>query len=168
LISAAFARSITTLFHELGHAIPALLFTDKDVVIYIGAYEAVENGWNFSIGRLKGNIMFNPLMWNGGLTQHSNTHSFWKTLLIILGGPIASMIIAIPLIFLFKWYPSVEIVQFLAGLYITSAMIDLISNLIPSGKPTELKEGRVVFNDGYALLSLIAYRKELAEGKEEE
>ncbi|MEM9820487.1 MAG: M50 family metallopeptidase [Bacteroidota bacterium] len=168
LTAAAFARSITTLFHELGHAIPALLFTDEKVTIYVGAYEAVEAGWNFSFGRLRGNIMFNPLMWNGGLTQHSGTTSFWKTLLIILGGPIASMIIALPLIYLMLLFPSVKIVQFLAGLYITSAVLDLISNLIPSSKPTTMKEGQVVYNDGFALLALILTRNQLEKGEEEE
>lgn len=34
--AALFARSITTFFHELGHAIPALLFTEEKVTVYVG------------------------------------------------------------------------------------------------------------------------------------
>ena len=48
-----FMRSITTFFHEMGHAIPALLFTQKEKVnVFVGTYGDISNSLQLNFGRL--------------------------------------------------------------------------------------------------------------------
>lgn len=160
LIFAALARSITTLFHEMGHAIPALLFSKEEVIIYVGAYETTDQSRLFEFGRLKVFIEFNPFFWNGGLCRHEAIQGFWKRLLVIIGGPIASVIIALPLLYLLVEYQEVKPLLFLTSVYITSAVWDFIVNMIPSRTPIKVGGGAVVYNDGAQLLALILSPKE--------
>ena len=45
-------KQSTTFFHEMGHAIPALIFTKKSVTVYIGSYGDISKTTQFKLGRL--------------------------------------------------------------------------------------------------------------------
>ena len=48
-----FIRIFTTLIHELGHAIPSLIFTTQEVAIHVGSYGDDKNSFEIDLGRLK-------------------------------------------------------------------------------------------------------------------
>ena len=64
-------RSVTTLFHELGHALPALWFTQGPVIVHVGSYGNLNGSLQIPLGRLKIFLKFNPLAWNLGLCPTS-------------------------------------------------------------------------------------------------
>ncbi len=149
-------RSLTTLFHELGHAIPALIFTKQTVTVYIGTYGDIRNSYHFRFGRLQLYFRLNILNWNLGMcTYKGTTLSTSKSIIITLGGPIASLIISIPLLlYIIKSQPSIYLIQaFLV--FIIAAGIDFFVNIIPSSSSMSTHDGAVVYNDGLQLLSLI-------------
>ena len=86
-------RSITTLIHELGHAIPSLFFTKEEVIICVGSYENLTKSQGIKLGRLKVFFTLNLFNWNSGLCLHKGVTSFFQKFLIILGGPLASLLI---------------------------------------------------------------------------
>jgi len=91
-----FLRRTTALIHELGHAVPALMFTNEKVSIFLGSYGDISKCKCFKIGkRLYFYFRLNPLKWNFGMVKHASvSSSFLKSLLILLLGPLSSFIIA--------------------------------------------------------------------------
>ena len=98
IVGVLLTRSITTLVHEYGHALPALLFTEKEVKVYVGSYGNLDNALTVKLGRLTTYLKFNLLNWNIGMCQHEGEYSKTKRAIIILGGPIASVLLSIPLL----------------------------------------------------------------------
>ena len=95
LIGVVLVRYITTLIHELGHAIPSLMFTDKDVVIHIGSYGDSKKSLKMDFGRLKAFFKLDILRWNIGLCQHGHVKEYLHNFIIIIGGPIFSLLVGI-------------------------------------------------------------------------
>ena len=60
-------RPITTFFHEMGHALPALMFSREAVTVYIGSYGDVSRSQKFTFGRLTIYFRFNLFAWDLGL-----------------------------------------------------------------------------------------------------
>ena len=52
IIFVIFTKIATTLIHELGHAIPSLLFTEQPVAIHVGSYGYEKNSFKMQLGRL--------------------------------------------------------------------------------------------------------------------
>ncbi len=149
-------RLLTTLFHELGHAIPALLFTKKSVEVYIGSYGNIEDTTYFKVGRFEMYFKWNLLKWQIGMCRHlGQIKSTWKHILVILGGPIASLLISIPLILNLRNIQANNILLFLSVVFIACAVIDLIVNLIPSSTAMSMHDGGTAYSDGYQLLSIV-------------
>lgn len=144
-------RSLTTLFHELGHAIPSLLFTSAPVQVYIGTYGDTSNCLRVHLGRLSLYFRFNFLAWNIGMCQHRGTISLWKKILITLGGPLASTVIALPLIYLLSQYECSNTWIHILLIFIIAAGIDLLVNLIPIQNQMDMHDGSIAYNDGYLL-----------------
>jgi hypothetical protein len=147
-------RSFTTLFHEMGHAIPALLFSKEKVQVYIGTYGDTEHGASFSLGRLDIFFKFNFLAWNIGMCRHQGQTNAWRNFLIIVGGPIASLLIAIPLLFFLPQAQAQPLLHFSIFVFVGAAMLDLVSNLFPYGSQMHTDSGKSIYNDGMQLLSL--------------
>ncbi len=147
-------RSFTTLFHEMGHAIPALIFSKDKVQVYIGTYGDTEHGATISLGRLDIFYKFNFLAWNIGMCKHQGQTNAWRNFLIIVGGPIASLLIAIPLLFFLPQAQANPILHFAIIVFVGAAMLDLVSNLFPYGSQMHTDSGKSIYNDGMQLLSL--------------
>jgi len=152
-------RSVTTFFHEIGHAIPALLYTQSDVSIYVGTYGDISKSLFLRYGRLKMYLKLNLFNWQKGVCHHQSARERWQKAIIILGGPIASVLISIPLIYLMTTLPKNGIAFSLCAIFIAGAFIDLVANLIPNTKPIELHDGNITVNDGTQLLLLIEESK---------
>lgn len=149
-------RSITTLFHELGHALPALAFTRKEkVVVLVGSYHDVSNCWKLQLGRLIIYLKLNVFNWRIGLCQHGAATGLIPQLLIILGGPLASLMIASSAFYLiFNSNLSQGWIVF-STLFLISAVIDFLVNLDPSHKPIKLYDNSIMYTDGYQILRTI-------------
>lgn len=153
-------RPFTVLLHELGHGIPALLFTTKKVTLYIGSYGDTKKGFHFHIGRLELFFKFNPFLWKLGLCVPGNENiSITRNIIIVLGGPLISLLVgSISAYFgLFADInPSLTSLLFAIAV---STLFDFITNIIPRKAPIKLDDGTEVFNDGMQLKQLWKYRK---------
>ncbi len=152
---AILSRSITTLIHELGHAIPSLLFTKESVIIYVGSYGDISKSYLLRIGRLSAYLRLNIFDWNIGLCQHSPAKSFFQQLLIILGGPMASLMIAAVLTYIISFGGYSDDWRSLLAIFAISAVWDFFVNIFPADKPMETHDNELVYNDGTQLLRLM-------------
>lgn len=149
-------RSLTTFFHEMGHAIPALIFSKDYVHVYVGTYGNISNCSHFKFGRLEIFFRLNLLDWKIGMCEHVPTKEMWKTALIILGGPIASLIISLPLIWILANYEVTEVLFLIMSMFVLAASFDFLVNMTPWNTPIYMHNGHVSFCDGYMLLAFWA------------
>lgn len=148
-------RPITTLIHELGHAIPSLIFTDEEVIICIGSYGDVSKSLALKLGRLTIFFKINILEWFLGLCAHSNPKSFVKQIIIVLGGPAASLMLGLILIYYVSQNDLSDGKITIISIFIISTILDFFINIIPVNKALYLFNGDVIYNDGNQLLKLI-------------
>lgn len=153
-----FVRQVTTLFHELGHAIPAMFFnsSEQPVEVFIGSYGDIDGCYTLNFSGLQLFIKPNLLDWKLGMCRHPTTDNLWKEIIITLGGPLASTLIAS--VFLFhmvqgNWSDGWIT---LAAICMTSALIDLGVNLYPSEKAITFYDDTIGYSDGYWLKTYIS------------
>lgn len=144
-------RSITTLFHELGHAIPALIFSKEKVNVYVGTYGKADQGFPIHLGRLSIFFRFNFLTWNIGMCSHGGIRPLWHNLITVIGGPIASLLISIPLLLFLVNVDLHPLTSFCISVFVMAASIDFFTNMIPSGSSGYTDDGNSIFNDGMQL-----------------
>ncbi|MEL6925243.1 MAG: hypothetical protein AAFO94_14445, partial [Bacteroidota bacterium] len=121
-------RPITTTIHELGHALPALWSTDGPVTVYVGSYGNIENSTSFQLGRLQYIFKMNLFDWNIGMCRHDAKTSLRDELLIILGGPVASLIFGLLLWFFYSSFDG-ELIRFVVAVFIVSTILDFVVNI---------------------------------------
>lgn len=148
-------RSLTTFFHEMGHAIPALLFTKGDVIVFIGTYQDLSGSFSLRIGRLHIYFRLNLFNWEIGLCSYKKPRLVWQELLITLGGPIASLLIAIPLFSLVLTQNFSDIPLTIVLIFVVAAAIDFFVNIYPSSKAIQMHNGVTTYNDGYQIYLLL-------------
>lgn len=157
---ALITRPLTVLIHELGHAIPAILFTKKKVSIYIGSYGDPKKSLNFNIGLLNIWFKYNPLLWQLGLCIPSAKEiSINKQITYILAGSLTSFTIALVACYFSFIYDLHGFFKLFFVIFLSSALFDLYINLMPKTTPIQMYDGSIVFNDGYYLLQLIKYKQ---------
>lgn len=152
------AHPITVLLHELGHAIPALIFTREKVTIYIGSYGETTKSFKFTIGLLE--FWFRKtLFWKTGMCVPSSTEmSLPKKIIFILGGPIASLTIAgITSYFVFK-YDMHGALKMIIVFFTLCSIFDFFVNIIPSNSLQALPNGQTTYNDGAKLRQLFGLK----------
>ncbi len=154
IIGIVFSRLITTFFHELGHAIPALLFSDGDVEMYVGSYGNPKNTWSVKIGRLNLHTSFNIWELQLGLCAHRASQSTFNTLIIILGGPLMSLILALILLYGLASPQYDDGVKFVMAIFMLSSFFDFIVNIVPREIPIRLHDGSMIYNDGKQFIEL--------------
>jgi tetratricopeptide (TPR) repeat protein len=149
-------RPISTLFHELGHAIPTILMTKKPVSIYIGSYGDARKSLHFKIGLLDVWFSYHTFSWWYGLCVPSaNDISINKQILSIFTGPITSFSIAAVSCYLTFAYDNHGFLKLVFVIFLFTATIDLFANLIPRAIPVKLNDGRLIYNDGYQIMQLL-------------
>ena len=121
---------VLTLFHELGHAIFALLFTDDDVDIVIG--ESPKKRGSLKLKRI--NICFHNLITYYGMCYWSGiirgSHIKLKRILISFGGPLASAIFA-SIGLLMCYYTRGSYMNRIFNVITWSAIIQFLMTIIP-------------------------------------
>lgn len=153
-------RPFTILFHELGHALPALILTRQPVTIYLGSYGDTKHSIHFRVGLLDIWLKYNPLAWRSGLCiPTAKEVSINKQIIYTLTGPLTSFIIAVIacyFVFAFDLHGSLKLIFII---FMGSAIMDLITNLNPNPVAIKLHDGSLTHNDGYQLKQLFYYRK---------
>jgi len=149
------SRPFTTLVHELGHALPSLLFTKSQVSIYIGSYGNLEKSFKFRLGRLK--IFFTPKLFHlgQGLCSHKQTRTIGQSIIIVLGGPVFSLLLGLFFSWMILFYKDQQVIAFVLGIFLTSGIFDFIANIIPNSDPLIMHDGRVTHNDGFQFQRLL-------------
>ncbi len=156
LLIVAFLRSLTTLFHEFGHALPSLFFTDKNVNVFIGTHGDTHNCLHMGFGRLHVYFRFNIFNWNIGMCTHVGVPEVWKNIIIVIAGPLASTMIAMPILYIISQGGLHQAWLFVLMAFVISAFIDLCVNLYPSSQAIYTQGGSTTYNDGYSLYLLIS------------
>ncbi|MFK7806440.1 MAG: M50 family metallopeptidase [Saprospiraceae bacterium] len=148
------SRPITTLIHELGHALPALLFTQKPVIIHVGSYGNTSNSTTTKLGRLIIYFRFKITDLQMGLCRHSGNVSIWKSFIILLGGPIFSLLIAVVCVFIIQNFKDQQYLAFAIGIFLVSGLLDFFVNIIPDTDRMTMETGSSIRNDGAQLVQL--------------
>lgn len=148
------SRSITTFFHELGHAIPSLLFAEGDVVVYVGSYGDVSKSLHLTFGRLQFYLSFNFWGWDLGMCVGRGAPYYAQQMLIVLGGPLISLMIAFILLYVLVFVEAEDGVKSLCAVFFVSSIWDFFVNIIPNRQAIQLHDGKVTYNDGYQLKQL--------------
>lgn len=91
---------ISVLFHEIGHAIPMLIFSKKSVLIFVGDKNNSKKFFEYKVGRLQFKLGYDSFLVSGfaQMTEHLQLPK-WKLIIIDLWGPIFSSILCAILFF---------------------------------------------------------------------
>jgi tetratricopeptide (TPR) repeat protein len=153
------SRFLTVLFHELGHAIPAMYFTRQKVEIYLGSYG--DNGSpNIHLcPLLKVYFYWNPFKWNKGMARFQSYQStFYKDFTILILGPLSSLLFASLAVWIVFEFDLHGLIKLFSVIFFFSALFDL-RNIYPSDEPIITFNGGKIYNDGYQIAQLIKYRQ---------
>lgn len=154
------ARPLTVLFHELGHAIPAILLTKQKATVYIGSHGDPKRSIKINFGVLAIFFRYNPFAWRLGLCVPSaKSVSINRQIIYTLAGPLASLIIATIACYFTFAYDLHGFLKLFLLVFLGSAFLDLLVNLVPNETPTKLYDGSVAYNDGYSLKQLLYYKR---------
>ena len=154
------ARPLTTLFHELGHAIPAMLLTKEKVTVYIGSYGNFKNSLHINAGRLVIYIRFNPFEWRHGLCVPSaSTISINRQIIYLVSGPVTSLLVASIACYFTFAYDLHGFLKVFLLVFLASSIFDLFVNLIPKENPLRLNDGTYTYNDGYHIKQLLYHKR---------
>ncbi|MEO3407942.1 tetratricopeptide repeat protein [Mucilaginibacter sp. CAU 1740] len=151
-----FTISVTITLHEMGHAIPALIFTKERVVIYLGSYGNEHNSIKLQFSK-KFCIYFkvNVFKWRTGMVQfYSSNVSKKQHLVILIMGPLMSLILACIALYVAFSYDLHGFLKLSAIIFSVSALIDL-RNIYPNPHPIITESGSVTYCDGYQIARLL-------------
>jgi len=154
------ARPLTVLFHELGHAILVILLTKQRATIYIGSYGDPKRSIKINFGVLAIFFRYNPFAWRLGLCVPSaKSASINRQIIYTLAGPLTSLIIATIACYFTFAYDLHGFLKLFLIVFLGSAFLDLLVNLIPNQTPIKLYDGSIAYNDGYSLKQLFYFKR---------
>jgi len=155
----AVLRPFTVFLHEMGHAIPTLLYTKERVTIYIGSYGDPKKSLRFRLARLEVFFKYNPLLWDSGLCVREQVDiSINKGIVILLMGPFTSLIIGSFCLYIGLFFEYSDSITFIFIMIAISSLLDFYHNIVPDSEPVILHSGEQVYNDGQQLKTLLKYR----------
>jgi tetratricopeptide (TPR) repeat protein len=154
------ARFITVLLHELGHAIPALIFNKEKVTVFLGSYGVTKTSKHLPLGkRLSFYFKLNPFTWRTGMVIHSPENvSVRKNFIILFMGTCFPIFIAIVALWVVLVLNMNGFLKLFTLIFLLSALFDL-RNLYSNNEPILLVNGLRTYNDGYQISKSLAYRK---------
>ncbi len=158
IVLVVITRPFTVLFHELGHAIPAILLTKEGATVYVGSYGDKRQSFKINIGGLEIWFRYNPIKWRGGLCiPKAEDISLNKRAIYTLCGPLFSLFIAACIFYLTLSYDLHGSVKLICAFALGSTILDLFTNLIPH--KIKVADGSTLFSDGYLLFNLQKLKK---------
>jgi tetratricopeptide (TPR) repeat protein len=153
IILVIITRPFTVLFHELGHAIPAMLLTNDGATIFVGSYGDKKHSFKIAIGKLEIWVRYNPRNWHGGLCiPIAKDIPVNKIAIYTLCGPLFSLLIASILCSLAFVFDASGFLKLVSLFALVSVIIDLFNNLIP--RTFTGADGVMHHSDGHFLFNL--------------
>jgi len=141
----ALARNLTTIIHELGHALAGLLLYKGKMSIYVGSYGDPEKGIHFKMGRLNVHFKYNLLLWNHGLcSAETDSTSLTRSFIFTLAGPLISLLIAIPCFFVLTGEMQNDYFKTACFIFGISSIIDFLQNVYPDPNAIVLHNGSII------------------------
>lgn len=140
---------LLTLFHELGHAIAFLIFTDsKKIDVHIGSHGDTAGKFNFKVGRLYFHVTIVDSLTSGGICLSEKVpNSYVKAILIILAGPVFTVILSTILGILVFNSELHRAIKFYFFFLMICAFLGLWHNLVP-----RVFKKYNLYNDGMQIL----------------
>ncbi|MGZ5255768.1 MAG: tetratricopeptide repeat protein, partial [Flavitalea sp.] len=103
---------------------------------------------------------YNPLAWRLGLcVATAKSFSVNRQIICTLAGPFASLTIATIACYFTFAYDMHGFLKLFLIIFLGSAFLDLLINLIPDETPINLYDGSITYNDGYSLKQLFYYKQ---------
>lgn len=128
---ALLTRSLLTLLHEVGHALPALWFTRTPVILYLGSYSRPDRAWQIKLGRLEVYLRRHPL-WLKGMCRHSTQGlSTAQQVGIVLGGVLVSLLATMLLFYAALHFDLHGALKLLLFFLLIFSVADFVGNLVP-------------------------------------
>ena len=153
-------RPLTTLIHELGHAIPAVLLTKQRVTMYVGSYGKSEGSIHIRISLLDIYFKYNPFTWGSGLCAISATRlSINRQIAYIVTGPLASSVISFIACYIAFSHELHGFLKLFLVIFLGSGILDLALNLLPIEAAIVSESGNTVYRDGYQIKLLFYYKR---------
>ena len=147
---------VTVTLHELGHAIPALLWTRAEVTIYIGSIGSPYNSFHLTIGRLEFYCKYNPLLWYKGCCLYSDDYlSIDQRIWFVAGGPIASVLETVGTWLLISNLQQEGFFRVVFGSIFVISLGATAYSLFPNPAPQYTSSGYAVYSDTYQIFRLI-------------
>lgn len=145
---------LNVLLHELGHAIPILLWSEKKTSIYIGSFGDPQKSLRLPFGRLILYLTYNPFLWFRGMCQPGERLSVPKTIIYTAMGPLVSLLITGMCYLLLKTVgPNHNQTVLLVTLMVIGGMLTLSSS-IPNNKLLPTFSGGIAKNDATQIIRL--------------
>lgn len=158
LVMLLITRPLTVLLHELGHAVPALLFSRGPVTIYIGSFEETHQSKSVKLGRLTCWFRRNPLQWWWGLCEADcGSMSVARQVIYVMGGALVSLFFALLMLYLLLSASLPMPLLIFCTLLFTSALFDILFNFNPFLKRTQA--GQTYYSDGRTLIQLLRLKQ---------
>jgi hypothetical protein len=144
--------SLVIALHEMGHAIPALFLTRREVTIVFAKDGAPFAPVVLQLGRLRLVVSWEFFEWQDNFVMHTNENlKPWQHRLIILGGPLLPVVTAACLFgaaVAWQWHAAWVVVL---GALLLMSFISAAINLRDNDVPLQVHDGHFTFNDGYQL-----------------
>jgi tetratricopeptide (TPR) repeat protein len=156
---------INILFHELGHAIPVLIWSKKNVAIFIGSFGDTGQCVNWRMGKLDIWVKYNPFLWRRGLCKQDEVFPVRKVAFQIAMGPILSLILATLSWYILAIYQLQGFIKIFWGLMGLLSTSTVLSSIFP-GKIKFSGNGERLYNDTELIVRTLKfgkYRPELQE-----
>lgn len=154
LVIALGLRLLTTTLHELGHALPALSFTGQEVKVYIGSYGDEGGSKKLRLGKIHFYFKAKFFDWNLGMCSFQGENlSNTQRAIILLGGPLVSVIVGSVALWYLIANRSDEVIVVIAAAFLLSAFWDFFINILPSGVGGDVG-GKGLYSDGTQLMML--------------
>jgi tetratricopeptide (TPR) repeat protein len=150
---------VVVLLHEMGHAIMCRVLGAQWAEIFVGSYGEREKAWRIALpGRVT--LWFRPRLALTGLCRagwrEDAPPGVARQAAYLLAGPVASTAVAAALLwpaFQLNLHGALKMVLVVFG---CMSLLDLVLNLLPLRRQTQLVSGGVAFSDGYQLYRLLA------------
>ena len=158
ILLALFLRSFTVLIHELGHAIPAAIFTRASVTIFLGSYGEKTKSCSIKLGLMEFSLKRNPLLWQRGICIPSPVKiSVNRQIFYIMMGPAASLFIFSVACYLLYMMELPGVAKLILVILAGSSLFDFLVSVIPINYNRSFA-GNVAGNDAFLIKKLLYYK----------
>jgi tetratricopeptide (TPR) repeat protein len=153
-------RPIAVLFHELGHAIPGLIYSKGKVRVFVGTMGNPKGMWKVNLGRLEINFKYAAYHRSGGVCYFDDEKiSVNKRIVRIAGGPFMSLLCVLICCLLLKWIPFNGLAGTAIIGFATTSFLIFYGSAQISNRRVRLDNGRHTFNDLTIIRNILSEKK---------